>query len=1091
MPPRRKKQPHPPRIARHIAPAMPKHAHAPPPRHARRVNGARCGIVSLIVFMIVVQLSHLPFLSRHRAESGVLGRLWGATRQRARTYGLSTGISVAQRACTKCDATHLHIAVRSDLSREGAERRLGARRSWLRWLRGLDGVSYAFFVVDAPNANRTGLLHDLGEEAELYDDIRNDDGRHYVEAGKDLAPELRVFSEALRTKQTSHFLATDDRSLPCVHRIREEIRKRPLFQFAWTKYRCVAPWGGDAAPPLELEPGFFLVTRDVAQLLSKLSEAGHRSIDVAALLPLLSVTVLDDQTRLASPSSTSDHVQLLYDQTRQNAFRPKQQHFCQKYVAALDVARPWAPATPAPTLKPTPKPSHPQPTRGALSLSAENRRKRKDRQSLRRGEAPVEEERSWLQRLWTGRRLTTAGFFELVDAPMAHHTDDARALPMAPDDDDAPRAPRLAPDDDDGEDVHDWLDANKVPAHDWLDAGVDAEPSSGDEVDDDKGDDGVNLDLGGDDTPKLRGSLNDDRLQRLQAMREKLLGKETAAKLLVMQQPPKMAGGRSSDDDAPVLKKKPWSLFGFGKTPKVEEPLVPASARITKPGELRSLVFGTMGLQGGTSLSWNVGAPAYAALGALCGTPPLRTFRGNRVPEAQALKRRDAYRRSVTAGVVDTARRTRVAALLVERFTATASEVQLAQVQPRLMACSFQVDCLLPAVSSTIVKLWWAELRTPFLEKCCPERAFTLKVCGQYQTRTFRPENTTAAVLASFPGSGNTWTRLLLEHASGFYTGSVYDDVDLMRLLPAEGVDSGAVLAVKAHLNPAKYLPQIRGDDERIILLVRHPFDAIWSEYNRRTAGGHANAAGEFDIKSPKFAMFARCMGCKWMRYAMMHADLAASGRQVRVLRYEDLVKSTEPTLRAMLQFLDITDVDTDRIRCAQRLSDDPSVKRVKKRSATALMGNFTPSLACGLWAQISNNAHARLLLNTMGYSAPGACPPNPSSSFFCDLEDVSAMSEGRGDNCGGNLASPLGARRPKRTSTYVRPRVTHVRGTAAPPRETALDRARARAAAQRTARNAGRAEKPVAGSYLAAQERAEAVRRRRAKKKKKRAAAN
>ena len=185
-------------------------------------------------------------------------------------------------------------------------------------------------------------------------------------------------------------------------------------------------------------------------------------------------------------------------------------------------------------------------------------------------------------------------------------------------------------------------------------------------------------------------------------------------------------------------------------------------------------------------------------------------------------------------------------------------------VQPQLMACSFSVDCLVPTVSQTIVKLWWSELQTPKLEECCPERAATLKTCGAYQTRTFRPERSKPAVLASFPGSGNTWTRLLLEHASGYYTGSVYDDVDLMRLLPAEGVDSGAVLVVKAHLNPAKYMPQTTA--ERIILLVRHPFDAIWSEYNRRIAGGHANAAGERDVTSPRFAMFARCMGCKWMR---------------------------------------------------------------------------------------------------------------------------------------------------------------------------------------------------------------------------------
>ena len=35
------------------------------------------------------------------------------------------------------------------------------------------------------------------------------------------------------------------------------------------------------------------------------------------------------------------------------------------------------------------------------------------------------------------------------------------------------------------------------------------------------------------------------------------------------------------------------------------------------------------------------------------------------------------------------------------------------------------------------------------------------------------------AVLASFPGSGNTWSRMLLEYASGVYTGSIYNDITL------------------------------------------------------------------------------------------------------------------------------------------------------------------------------------------------------------------------------------------------------------------------------------------------------------------------
>ena len=35
--------------------------------------------------------------------------------------------------------------------------------------------------------------------------------------------------------------------------------------------------------------------------------------------------------------------------------------------------------------------------------------------------------------------------------------------------------------------------------------------------------------------------------------------------------------------------------------------------------------------------------------------------------------------------------------------------------------------------------------------------------------------------LASFPGSGNTWVRYLIERATGIYTGSYYDDGDLFR----------------------------------------------------------------------------------------------------------------------------------------------------------------------------------------------------------------------------------------------------------------------------------------------------------------------
>lgn len=54
--------------------------------------------------------------------------------------------------------------------------------------------------------------------------------------------------------------------------------------------------------------------------------------------------------------------------------------------------------------------------------------------------------------------------------------------------------------------------------------------------------------------------------------------------------------------------------------------------------------------------------------------------------------------------------------------------------------------------------------------------------------------------LASFPGSGNTWLRYLLQQATGIYTGSVYKDYGLLKSgFPAESIANTSVLIVKTH----------------------------------------------------------------------------------------------------------------------------------------------------------------------------------------------------------------------------------------------------------------------------------------------------
>ena len=54
--------------------------------------------------------------------------------------------------------------------------------------------------------------------------------------------------------------------------------------------------------------------------------------------------------------------------------------------------------------------------------------------------------------------------------------------------------------------------------------------------------------------------------------------------------------------------------------------------------------------------------------------------------------------------------------------------------------------------------------------------------------------------LASSPGSGNTWTRSLIEQFTGYYSGAIYlDQVLKAKGFPGEGVVDGTVIVIKTH----------------------------------------------------------------------------------------------------------------------------------------------------------------------------------------------------------------------------------------------------------------------------------------------------
>ena len=108
--------------------------------------------------------------------------------------------------------------------------------------------------------------------------------------------------------------------------------------------------------------------------------------------------------------------------------------------------------------------------------------------------------------------------------------------------------------------------------------------------------------------------------------------------------------------------------------------------------------------------------------------------------------------------------------------------------------------------------------------------------------------------LVSFPSSGNSWVRQLLEAATGIYTGAAFAYCDLHYVkegMIGENVDTNNVLAVKVHGLPEDVVKNAT----KVIYLVRNPFGVILAEKNRNISMTFKNRTErnshteEFDIK--------------------------------------------------------------------------------------------------------------------------------------------------------------------------------------------------------------------------------------------------
>ncbi|XP_052129332.1 WSCD family member AAEL009094 [Frankliniella occidentalis] len=200
-----------------------------------------------------------------------------------------------------------------------------------------------------------------------------------------------------------------------------------------------------------------------------------------------------------------------------------------------------------------------------------------------------------------------------------------------------------------------------------------------------------------------------------------------------------------------------------------------------------------------------------------------------------------------------------------------------------------------------------------------------------------RPRAVTA--LASFPGSGNTWLRYLLQQATGVHTGSVYKDFGLLKNgFPAESVSNGTVLAVKTH----EWGPVARAPFHRAVLLVRSPGPAIQAEFNRQS-GGHIGFAAPDRYRLKKGRFWANFVTAKLAAWRQTNIDwLTNFTGPTHIVLYDDLVRDVEGTLRAILDFLEHPVTD-DAMACA--IERREGIYRRKRRALAANFDPYTPSM--------------------------------------------------------------------------------------------------------------------------------------------------
>ncbi|CAL4094605.1 unnamed protein product [Meganyctiphanes norvegica] len=174
--------------------------------------------------------------------------------------------------------------------------------------------------------------------------------------------------------------------------------------------------------------------------------------------------------------------------------------------------------------------------------------------------------------------------------------------------------------------------------------------------------------------------------------------------------------------------------------------------------------------------------------------------------------------------------------------------------------------------------------------------------------------------LASFPRSGNSWTRYLIEAATGVYTNSAYNDPVMVKVGyvgEAEKAGTGRCMVTKTH----RLWEQGEDHHVRTILLIRNPAKCTISHWHYHKAPGGNDFFITLDNSTYNSQAFRIWVKSNIENWRKVTEDRLLWSRKLLVVIYEELRQDPITQMHRILDFLGLQD-DPSRMACLAKHLD-------------------------------------------------------------------------------------------------------------------------------------------------------------------------